>query len=154
MRFTSLQEILKFAISKEQASVRFYQEMMTLAANPATKALFEVMIRRELDHVESLQFEMNKFGYTLDADAERGNSGFQWEERLENDETVRDMSFIDALALGIQKERASFRLYAQLLGAVQDEQLGKILMELAEEEMRHVLQLEREYENITHHRDS
>jgi rubrerythrin len=61
------------------------------------------------------------------------------------------MSFVDTLLLAIQKERAAFRLYAKLLATVKDEELGEVLMELAEEEMRHVLQLEHEYEAITHH---
>ena len=64
-----------------------------------------------------------------------------------------EMTFADALMLGIQKERAAFRLYAQLVGQNQSPEHEKILMELAEEEMRHVLQLEREYESMMRHRN-
>jgi len=154
MKFKSLPEVLRFAISKERASVRFYQEMLKLAINPATRALFEVLIQRERDHVEALELEMNKFGYTVDAQAGRFDSEFVWEERMDNDEIIHDMSFIEGLALGIQKERAAFRLYSMLLGVVQDEEFSKVLMDLAEEEMRHVLQLEREYESMINHRYS
>lgn len=154
MEFKSIPEILRFSISKEQASVQFYRDMMLQAVNPTTKALFEVLIQKEQGHVKMLQLEMEKLGRTVDTSKEELDSEFHWDEHLEMDDEARNMSFSEGLLLAIQKERAAFRLYAQLLGTVKDEQLGKVLLELAEEEMRHVLQLEREYETITHHKSS
>ncbi len=151
MELKSIPEILRFAISKERASVQFYRDLMLQAVNPATKALFEVLVQKEQEHVAVLQFEIEKLGYTVDTGKEE-DSVFHWDQRLDTNDSVRDMSFADVLLLAVQKERAAFRLYAQLLGAVKDEQLGKALLELAEEEMRHVLQLEKEYETITHHK--
>ena len=152
MQFTSITEILRFAISKEQAAVRFYQELMSLTTNPQTQALFGVLIGREQEHIETLQLEVQKLGYTLETDQGTLNSEFQWDEHLDKNEQVLQMSFVDGLALAIQKERAAFRLYTQLLATSQKEEFSEILMDLAEEEMRHVLQLEREYESITHHK--
>jgi hypothetical protein len=110
-----------------------------------------VLIQKEQEHVEALQFEIEKLGLTVDTDTGKIDSTFLWDERLETDGPLTHMSFVDTLLLAIQKERAAFRLYAKLLATVKDEELGEVLMELAEEEMRHVLQLEREYEAITHH---
>ena len=154
MELKSIPEILRFSISKERASVRFYRDMMSKAVNPATKSLFEVLAQNEQGHIESLQLEVEKLGHTVDTNKEAIDSVFYWDERLETDDPVQNMSFTEALLLAIQKERAAFRLYAQLLGTMKDEQLGKVLLELAEEEMRHVLQLEQEYETITHHKNS
>ena len=153
MEFKSILEILNFSISKERASVRFYRDLMSKAVNPATKSLFEVLAQNEQGHIESLQLEVEKLGHTVDTNKEAIDSVFYWDERLETDDPVRDMSFAEALLLGIQKERAAFRLYAQLLGTIKDERLGKVLLELAEEEMRHVLQLEQEYETTAHHKN-
>jgi rubrerythrin len=63
------------------------------------------------------------------------------------------MTFVEMLRLAIRKERAAFQLYVQIFSMMDDEPLGKVLLELAEEEMRHVLLLEREYEAITHHEE-
>ena len=153
MEFKSILEILNFSISKERASVRFYRDLMSKAVNPATKSLFEVLAQNEQGHIESLQLEVEKLGHTVDTNKEAIDSVFYWDERLETDDPVRDMSFAEALLLGIQKEQAAFRLYAQLLGTIKDERLGKVLLELAEEEMRHVLQLEQEYETPAHHKN-
>jgi len=153
MNFKSIPEILRFAISKEQASVQFYRNLMSKAVHPPTQALFEVLVQKEQEHIASLQLEMNKFGYTVEMDADKLDSEFQWEENLDNDDQVLQMSFMDGLVLAIQKERAAFRLYAQLLGTVQDDEMSRMLMDLAEEEMRHVLQLEQEYESLRHRQD-
>ena len=151
MEFKSIPDILKFSISKEQASIQFYRDLLRHLADPATQSLFEVLIQKEQEHIEALQLEIEKLGHTVDTDTEKLDSTFLWDERLETDEPVSHMSFVDALLLAIQKERAAFRLYAKLLATVKDQELSEVLLALAEEEMRHVLQLEREYEAITHH---
>ncbi|MHC4287897.1 MAG: ferritin family protein [Planctomycetota bacterium] len=151
MEFESIPDILKFSISKEQASIQFYRDLLRHLSDPTTQSLFEVLIQKEQEHVEALQFEIEKLGLTVDTDTGKIDSTFLWDERLETDGPLTHMSFVDTLLLAIQKERAAFRLYAKLLATVKDEELGEVLMELAEEEMRHVLQLEREYEAITHH---
>lgn len=153
MEFKSIQEILEFAISKEQASVRFYKDLALKMADSATRSLFETLVRNEQKHIESLQLEMNKLGYTVKPEEQVPRSIYLWEERLELDDQSRDIDFVDALVMAIQKERAAFRLYAQILGVSQNEPFAKILLELAEEEMRHVLQLEREYDAIMGRKD-
>ena len=110
-----------------------------------------MLIQKEKEHIEALQLEIEKLGYTVETDIEKPDSTFLWDEQLETDEPVSHMSFIEALLLAIQKERAAFRLYAKLLATVKDQELSEALLALAEEEMRHVLQLEREYQAITHH---
>ena len=151
MEFKSIPDILKFSISKERASIKFYQDLLRHLADSATRSLFEVLIQKEQEHVAALQFEIEKLGHTVDTSTEKLDSTFLWDERLESGDLIQTMSFVDALLLAIQKERAAFRLYAKLLATVKDEELSEVLLALAEEEMRHVLQLEQEYEAITHH---
>lgn len=153
MEFQSIKDILEFAISKEQASVQFYRDLAAQMTNTPTQALFETLVKNEERHIELLMLEVRKLGYTVDNEHEPPEPAYKWKERLEMDDAARDMTFVEALVLAIQKERAAFRLYAQLYGAAENEEFDKVMMELAEEEMRHVLKLEREYEAITHHRD-
>jgi rubrerythrin len=153
MEFKSIPEILEFSISKERASIQFYQNLLLQLNEPTTKVLFGVLIQKEQEHVAALELEIEKLGYTVDHSKDGTGSAFHWEESLEVDESTRKMTFVEALLLAIQKERAAFRLYSKLLGTVQDERLSEVLLELAEEEMRHVLQLEHEYEAIMHRKD-
>jgi len=150
MKFTSVLDILKFSISKEQASVRFFQDLASKAEDPMTRSLLEVLVQKEQEHVAELEFEMEKLGCAVDSSKIQNDTIFRWDERLDEDEAVRDMNFVQALVLAIQKERAAFRLYIQIMTTVKDQELSAVLMELAEEEMRHVIELEQQYEAIVH----
>lgn len=94
---------------------------------------------------------MEKLGCTVDSGENQNDTLFQWDEHLESDEGVHHMNFVEALLVAIQKERAAFRLYVQIMATLKDQELSAVIMELAEEEMRHVLQLEQQYEAIVHH---
>ncbi len=155
MEFKSVLDVLQFAVSKEQASRQFYLDLVGQMKDPTTRSIFQAIAKQEERHAASLKLEMMKAGYTVADEKDRpGNAeDYQWDERLEMDESARQMTYVDALLLAIQKERAAFQLYAQLVGMTEDLELRKMLLELAEEEMRHVLQFEREYETVTHHKD-
>jgi rubrerythrin len=95
---------------------------------------------------------MIKHGYTLPAEG-LGPDQLDPDRRMELDDEACNMNYIDALSLAIEKEREAFQMYAELLGKTQEPEFRKVLMDLAEEEMRHVLQFEREYQAVTHHKD-
>jgi rubrerythrin len=52
------------------------------------------------------------------------------------------------LLLGIEKEEASFRTYVNLLMSVRDEESREVLLALAEEEVKHKLRFEMEYDML------
>ena len=62
------------------------------------------------------------------------------------DENAENMDYRMAILIAIQKEKAAFQLYTQILGMVKEPEYRRIFMELAQEEMRHVIQFEREYQ--------
>ena len=150
MEFRSIQELLQFALSKEQASGRFYRDLAARMKDPASRQLMESLALQEDKHYQSIMLELNKQGYSVPADISPEEEDYTWEERLEIDDQARNMNCIDVLALAIQKERAAFQLYAQLLGLARDAQFRTMLLELAEEEVRHMLQLEAEYDILMH----
>ena len=154
MDFKSIAEVLNFAISKERASEQFYIDLAAEMKDAATQSVFQVIAKQEHAHAESLELEMMKAGYTLRDESIRvSETEFEWAESLEVDEEAQNMNYADGLLLAIQKERAAFQLYAQLVGVVDNLEFRRLLLDLAEEEMRHVLQFEREYETIAHHKD-
>ena len=148
MKFKSLRDILIFAMAKEESSVRFYKKLAVMVQKTETAMIFENLARREQEHIEAVRLELFKQGFTLDdstaEDAERDSEIY-----IELDQTAGRMSYLDALRVGVQKERASFKLYAELMALAEDLESRKMFLELAEEEMRHLLQLEREIEVMT-----
>jgi rubrerythrin len=58
------------------------------------------------------------------------------------------MDYKDLLTMAMQKEESSFRLYVDLASRVTDEDAYETLLALAEEEIRHKMRFEMEYDNI------
>lgn len=150
MEFKSLRDILRFAIAKEESSVQFYRMLAARVNKEETQKAFEVLARQEEKHIEAIRLELLKLGFTVaDADADGSNDQDEAEVRLEMDEKADNMSFLNALELGTQKERAAFQLYAELMALAKDPASRKVFLELAEEEMRHLTRLEHEIHTLT-----
>jgi rubrerythrin len=59
-----------------------------------------------------------------------------------------DMEYQDALILAMKKEKASFRLYTDLAVTTEDGNLQSLMQGLAQEEAKHKLRLEMEYDEF------
>ena len=59
-----------------------------------------------------------------------------------------DMDYKQMLRLSIQKEDSSFRLYVDMAARVTSEDAKETLLALAEEEVKHKMRFEMEYDNI------
>jgi rubrerythrin len=147
MEFETVEDAIRFAIQKEDASVQFYKDVAERMENPATRIIFEVLGRTEQQHKANLELELMKMGRTVVPQPckipELPDNTY-----IELDEDAGKMSFLDALQVAIRKEKAAFILYANLMGQATDPQLRQILLELAEEEMRHLIQFENEYSSV------
>ncbi|MHC4835892.1 MAG: ferritin family protein, partial [Planctomycetota bacterium] len=105
MEFTSISDILKFAISKEQAN------LLPQITDAGVRSLLALLIKQERAHIELLRLEMNKFGYTVPLNKKGTAAGCFGDEPLEVDDRIRSMTFVEMLRLAIRKERAAFQLY-------------------------------------------
>ncbi len=63
-------------------------------------------------------------------------------------EPTPNMDYKDALILAMQKEKASFRLYADLAEVVENKAQRKAFLSLAQKEAKHKLRFEIEYDNV------
>ncbi len=147
MDFETYYEALEFAIDREAESNRFYLELAGQMERPTLQKLFENFAEEELKHKAKLELEMMKEGRTVKNPAavltlEDGPRGMTVEPDLE-------ISYEDALILGMQREKKAFRLYIDLAAMVRDEDTREMLMTLAEEEARHKLLFEIEYDKVT-----
>ena len=59
-----------------------------------------------------------------------------------------DMGFQDALILAMKKEKAAFRLYSDLAAVAADERIRDLFRALAQEEAKHKLRFELEYDDL------
>ena len=58
-----------------------------------------------------------------------------------------DLSYQDALIVAMKSEKAAFRLYSDLAGATDDANLREMFLSLAQEEAKHKLRFEVEYDD-------
>ena len=147
IKFRSIEEILTFAMHKEEASYLFYTDMARMMEDKLVSELFEEFAGDELGHREQLQLEIMKSGRVVNTDED-------WSDRTARDYTLdgelpENFSCADALRLAIEKESAAFKLYIDLTRFAEDQEAIDMFTALAEEEVRHKIKFESAYEKQT-----
>ena len=160
-------EIFEFAIAREVEANRFYLTLAQRIDNPEMRKVFEDLAKEELEHKAKLELELMKTGRVVstrlrvgDITASaglpnhasapvplRGKNG-SFEQGGRNAGPKLDMDYKDMLLLGIEKEEASFRTYVTLIGTVHEQGSREVLLAIAEEEVKHKLRFELEYDML------
>ena len=143
--FESDDEILELAISREEDANKFFLALAARVKNPEMRKVFEDLAAEELEHKARLELEIMKTGRVVTA-----TEKLELEEESDT-EVVRqmlDMDYKDMLLMGMQKEESSFRLYVDLAARVSGEDSYETLLALAEEEVKHKMRFEIEYDSL------
>ena len=146
IKFDSVEDILKFAIAKEEASYQFYMDIAHQMRSEASNTVFEELAKEELNHKAQLELEIIKRGKVVKP-SENESYRIRGDFTLEAD-FPKDIGYADALMIAIRKEQASFKLYVELMRISENEEAFETFMALAEEEVRHKLMFEAEYNNL------
>lgn len=143
--FVPNEEILGLAITREEIANRLFLELAARARNPEIRKVFEELADEELEHKAKLELEILKTGKVMTATQKPA-----FEEQIDKGEADSwvDMDYKDMLLLGIQKEDAAFRFYVKLAANATDEDSYETLMALAEQEIKHKLRFEMEYDKL------
>lgn len=140
-------EIFTFAIARELEAYNFYLALAERVKDSGIRQLFEDLAKEELEHKAKLELEMMKIGEpVLVVDGEVRDSKHTY--IISNEDSLLDMDYKDMLMLGMEKEEASFRTYINLLPTVHDEESREVLLAIAEEEVKHKLRFELEYDML------
>ncbi len=137
-------EVLELAIAKEVEAYNFYLALADRVKDRQISKAFKDLAKEELEHKAKLELEVMKTGRTIAV--ERKLLRPEREYILSDDDSPLDMDYKDMLLLGIEKEEAAFRTYVNLVASVMDEESREVLLAIAEEEVKHKLRFETEYE--------
>ncbi len=141
----TFEEIIDFAISREEAAVAFYTDLAERAAQPSMKKVFERLAAEELGHRNMLQGIKNDPARV----PTRGKVvNLQVADYLVTTEPTPDTPYQDLLVIAIKREQAASRLYRDLAAAAEDSGLKQLLLTLAKEESTHQLRFEQEYDEF------
>ncbi len=141
--FTSIDDILDFAIGEEQAAVDFYLMLASQAKSGHAKQAFIDFAKEEMVHKARLMQVREKGLQVLGSS---NVSDLKLADYLVDVEPSPDMSYQEALILAMKKEKAAFRLYTCLATRMEDPAMRQTFELLALEESKHKLSFELEYD--------
>lgn len=141
------QEVLTYAFAREKASEKFYKKLTDTFSDPVMKDIFQSFANDETQHQQNIKFEMIKLGSVVTDSTLKTELDVDFPmPELKNEEEI---SYADAVLLAIDKESADFKLYCTLAGKVDNDEAMTAFLALAEEEIKHKLRLQRQYDLIT-----
>lgn len=146
MGFSSVDEILDFAIRKEEEAADYYTRLADKFAPAGMKRTFLDYAREEQGHKARLLAVRG--GKTM-LSAEKKIMDLKIGDDLVEVDVLEGVgNYQDALILAMKAEKAAYKLYTDLASAVDDPALKEMLLGLAQEEAKHKLRFEIEYDEV------
>lgn len=145
-QWNSTEEILDFAIKNEQAAADFYADLAGKMESASMQAIFKDFAREEQQHKAKLE-QVKRTGQMVPATEQIMD--LKIGDYLVDVEPEGEFDYQKALILAMKQEKAAFKLYNDMAAATSDSDLKNLLLAMAQEEARHKLRFEVEYdENI------
>ena len=143
MNFSSADDVLDFAITREQEAHDFYVRWADKMENKWIQKVFKDFAREEAKHKDMLS--RAKQGGILKP-TDKKITDLKIADYLIDLTPSPDMDYQKALVIAMKREKASFKFYSDLAETVSDPGLKETLTALAQEEAKHKLRLETLYE--------
>ena len=144
MQFDSVDAVLDFAIQNEQDASDFYTELASKMEKPYMKQAFEGFAAEERGHKAKLEAvkkgQIAKLTKAKVLDLKIG-------DYLVEQKPSASMDYQSALILAMKQEKAAFRLYTDLAASTDDAKIRELFLGLAQEEAKHKLRFEVEYDD-------
>ncbi|MFH1115699.1 MAG: ferritin family protein [Pseudomonadota bacterium] len=143
-QWKSVDEVLDYAIGQEEEAAQFYTDLAGRMDRPWMSEVFEQFANEENRHKKKL--EDVKAGKRLLSVQEKVLD-LKIGDYLVAPETTGELDYQQALVLAMKKEKKAFLLYNNLAELAQDENLKNVFLSLAQEEAKHKLRFEVEYDD-------
>ena len=142
----TISEILQMAITREQDAYFFYMDICDRVNDDGVKETLAWMADEEKKHRKFLvDYRNGKFG----------NIGFRMSEvveykiaeHVEEPEIWEEMDVVKAYLVASHRELKSYTFYMELAGITPEEDIRKMLLSIANEELKHKEKMEYLYTN-------
>ncbi len=143
MGFTTFEEIIKFAVKREESAYRLYKAAAERAQSVAARKMFEEMAAEEAGHKSSFekldleQAENYKFTPHTDMKLAEYMAEIPFRE---------EMSYPEILHYALKTEENAYKLYTAAAEMIDDPKLKRMLLVLADVEKGHKLRIEAMYD--------
>jgi rubrerythrin len=147
LHFESIDEILDFAVKQEEMAATFYKDLAKRTKSEEMKNVFLNFAKEETGHKAKLLLIKEKGTYTV-APAKK-ILDLKISDTTDNIPVSPNMEYREVLTVAMHREKLSFMLYSKLADYTDNEELKNIFLMLAQEEAKHKLRFEVEYdENV------
>lgn len=137
-------DVLQYAIQQEAEAADLYRRLAARTKKPGMRQLYEGFAREEEGHkIKLMTIKTEKLlqparGQTVD---------MNMTDYLVAPAADSELNYQDALILAMKREKAAFRLYSDLAEKSSDPEVKATLFSLAQEEAKHKLRFEIEYDD-------
>lgn len=142
--FNSVDEILDFAIKSEQSALDFYTKLATNSKNIAMKEVFLEFAEEEKTHKKRLETIKEEKNFKVEI---AKIQDLKISEYITDVKQSDNMTYQEALILAMKREKNAVKLYTDLSAIVEDDKMRILFKSLANEEAKHKLRFELEYDN-------
>ena len=143
--FKNIDDILDFAINAEQKAADLYAGLASSSRNRMIREVFEQFSKEELGHKKKL--ESIKGGGVVAVSQEKVQDLKIGDYLVEVNTSRDDLTYQESLIVAMKEEKAAFRLYSDLASQTGHPALKDTFLMLAQEEAKHKLRFEIEYDD-------
>ena len=143
-KLDSFDDVIDFAIENEMEANQFYVDMAKQMKNPGMREVFEGFAAEELGHKTKLETIKQSKAIR----PAKNVPNLHIADYVVEVEPGPEMDYQDVLLLAMKKEKAAFRLYLDLANQTANEEQKSLFLSLAQEEAKHKLRFEIEYDEI------
>ncbi|BCR06152.1 ferritin [Desulfuromonas versatilis] len=143
MAFVTLDEVIRFAVKKEEEAFQLYKTAAGMSTSIAARKMFESMAAEEARHKEvfgqmSVEKAQQYKAVTIPA--------MNIDKYLVDVELQPNLNYQQILIFAMKAEENAFQLYTAAADAAQDPELEKVLRVFADVEKGHKVKVEQLYE--------
>lgn len=140
---SSMNDVVQFAIEKEEKAKEFYEKCAEKAKNPGIKKFFQEMAEEEQRH-KDLLVGLDPSG--LDSMKLSQVEDLRISDYLVEVKFKEDITYQEALTLAMKKEEKAYEFYNGWKNKCMQEKTAKLFEMLAQEEMKHKRKIETVYD--------
>ncbi len=143
MSFLSLQEVVDYAVEREEDAYQLYTRAAELTVSPAARKMFEELAAEEAAHRDVfVRVDPDKLDELKVCKLPEATIG----QYLKEVPFHPQMSYQEILTYALKTEESAYQLYKAAAGMTEDTKLQKTLLAFAEVELGHRRKIEALYD--------
>ncbi len=144
MTIKDFNEILDFAVAREQEAVQFYRDLQQEAKFQDQREMLKELEAMEMGHIVVIE-SIRRKGVSKDDIPIVPN--LQISEYISADVEDLDLTYQNILIKAMKREENSFKLYTEMSVKFPDGEISTLFRKLASDEAKHKLLFERLYDD-------